>query len=438
MKPIYIKVGGTGPYDPAAGTTDCNIPSLKGMDIYLVSVAPSLYTILSTGGFRVITPFTLNSEYYVQASGIGYGTDETNYTNGFNSSLVYAALFGRVGWAQPADAASPVLNSVNLISKSGRNFNDGSFHTLVTLDNIKATMEQKDASDADFNAYLEGLQKAAQLKALNGVFNEPEFIDQSLLYTRWGYVDTPIANAGKFIACRIKVPPAADLAVQIDSVGLYFDGAATFNLYLFNDSKLAPVWVGSVTTVANTQTVINLSDIVLNHIGGNNLGGVFYFGYFQNDLGSVRAIRESSTRFSISKPYSASMIEAVPVGSNDFQRNNIGYSIFQTYGINPHLSVFRDHTQQITRKATLFDNLQGLQMAVMVLELITYSKRSNADERVLKDTSGQINASLDLQGAAPMSDGPRTVGLKTMIQKEALRVKNSFFPPAQPQSIEIC
>lgn len=436
-KPIYIKVDGNGPYDPAAGEFDCNIPSLKGMDIYLDNIAPALYTVLSTGGFRMVSAFVADAEFFVQLSGISYGTDETTYTNGFCFNQVMSALFGRVGWLQTPGADLPVLNSTNLISRSGRKFNDSSFHTLVSLKNIRDTMEQANASDAEFNSYIEGLQRAVILRSLNGIFNPPEFIHAALMFERWGAQDTPIENSGKFIAVRIKVPKQIDLATQIDSVSLYFDSDVTFPLYLFNDSKKAPVWTASVTAVAETQTIVNLTDIVLNHIGANNHGGIFYFGYFQDDLGSARAIRESSSNFKANRPYGASMVEATAIGSNDFERDNIGYSEYQTYGLNPHISVFRDHTWQIVKKASLFDNMIGLQMAAQVIEMVIYSTRSNGTERILKDTAN-FSASMDLTGTVPISDAPQTTGIRRMVEKELIRVKESFFPKPSPQSIPLC
>lgn len=436
-KPIYIKVGGDGPYDPAAGEFDCNIPSLKGMDIYLDNIAPALYSVLSTGGFRMVSAFIADAEFFVQLSGISYGTDATGYTNGFCLNQVMSALFGRVGWLQTPGADLPVLNSTNLISRGGRKFNDSSFHTLVSLKNIKDVMEQSNASDSDFNTFIEGLQRAVILRSLNGVFNPPEFISASLLFDRWGSVDTPIENAGKFIAVRIKVPQQIDLATQIDSVSLYFDTDVTFPLYLFNDSKKAPVWTASVTAIANTQTIVGLTDIVLNHIGANNHGGIFYFGYFQDDLGDARAIRESSSNFKNKNAYGAAMVEVEAINGNDFNREEIGYSGYQTYGLNPHISVFRDHTWQIVKKASLFDNVIGMQMAAQIVEMVLYSTRSNGTERILKE-SANFTASMDLTGVAPISESPQTTGLRRQIQQELIRVKESFFPKPIPQSIPLC
>lgn len=442
IKPIYIKVGGAGPYDPAAGATECNIPYLKGMELYLEksevgTMVPGTYSALSTGGFSVVTPFVLNDEYFIHLSGLSYGTGATDYSNGFCLSKVNSALFGRVGWLQPTDADAPVINSTNLLSKSGRYFNDGSFHALSTVQNIKSIMEDAGANTSVLNSHLERMQKSVIARALNGVFCEPEYIEQTLLYKRHGGNKTLLPNDEKFIGVRFIVPSSPDLAIQIDSIGLLFDSDVTFNLYLFNDIKQAPVWTSEVTAVANTQVVAELADVVLNYIGGENHGGIFYLGYFQDELGSAKAIRESDVHFVCNTIFGYQMIESEAIGANDFNRSEISYTM-QSNGLNPHVSVFRDHTWQIVKKASLFDNVIGMQMAIQVIESIMFSKRSNSDERVLKDTGAQLSASLDLNGVAPVSDGPQTFGIKAQVLKELQRLRKSFYPVAKSQSVNVC
>ena len=442
QKPIEITVNGAGPYDPVAGTSDCNIPTLTGQDLWIskAGYGPynySLYSVISTGGFRLIgDTFQPNEKFFVFAVGVAFGTTSGTYTNGFNYAKVVSALFGRVGWGQ--SAGDPVLNSNNLLSKSGRLFNDGSFHSLVNLSNINQVMDKAGVSDVDFNTYLEALQKAVILRTLNGVFCTPEYISQSLLYTRWNSNDEVINNGGKFVGVRIKVPPAENISVQLDSVALYFNEAKTFNLYLFNDVKKAPIWTGSITTVANSQVIVNLSDIVLGHLGGDNHGGIFYFGYFQNDLGTAKAIDESNINYPGYRfMYLAHHFESDSVGASDFDRKEISTTT-TTFGINPHISVFRDHTWQIIAKAALFDNVIGLQMAAQVIEQTLYSARSNSGERSLKDAIDKNMGSLALEGYAPISDGPQTVGLKKQIAAELMRMRDSFFPKAKPQIISLC
>src|SRR5207237_337633 len=107
---------------------------------------------------------------------------EGSYTNGYNLQKVIAALFARLGWKQPEKAGSPAIDVVNAQSNSGRYFNDGSFHALVTIENIKACMEEAGATDLNLNSYLNTLQQSIILRALNAVFDGPERIEEVKLF----------------------------------------------------------------------------------------------------------------------------------------------------------------------------------------------------------------------------------------------------------------
>lgn len=442
-KPIYIKVGGNGPYDPAPGDTDILIPSLKGLEFYIEAgdggpLLYSLYSPLTSGGARFTDPLVEDIEYWVHISGILYANDTTgSYTNGFNYNKVMAALVGRIGWMQTPD--SPTLDSTNLIARSGRRFNDGSFNAIVTLNNIKAIMEQKSASNTDFNAFLLSLTRATILRCLNGVFDDVEYISQSLLYNRWstGNNDHVIENTSKFIGVQIKLPPAVDMAVQIDSIALYFDSVKTFNLYVFNDVKQAPIYTKSVTTEENSQTIIELDDFILNYVGGANHGGVFYIGYFQDDLGDTKAIRETNVAFFANAPYGSLTIESPATGETSFNRQSISYNL-DTNGLNPHISVFRDHTWQIIKKPSLFDNVCGLQMAAQIIETMLLSTRSNGTERALKDGGDKLMLSMELTGTAPISDGPHTTGLRKQIEQELERLEDAFCNDSKSMVLNTC
>ena len=360
-----------------------------------------------------------------------------NYTNGFDVDKVTNALFSRIGWM--AQVSSPVLNPTNALSKSGRFFNDGSFHTLVSLNTVKSIMEQLNASDIEFNAFISTTQKAVILRCLNGIFSDQEYISQSLLYNRSGYSnnDQPLPNLGKFVGIQIKLPSAINLATQIDSISLYFDSVATFNIYVFNDTIATPVFTIPVTTVANTQTIIDIPNCILNYVGAANHGGIFYIGYFQDDLGLTKAIWETNVDFVDANPYRALPITAIKTGTTSFNTKFISYQI-TTAGINPHFSVFRDHTWQIINKPSLFDNVIGLQMAAQIIELLLFSQRQNATERGLKSDADKMQASLELTGVAPISDGPRTTGLRKQIQIELNRLQKSFYPKPKSAIVNEC
>lgn len=441
-KPLEIVVDGGGS-NPAAGTSVCNIPTIKGQDFYLEKIGYgtydySLYAPISSGGFQLIgNTFQEDEKFFVHLTGLSYGTAPGNYTNGFDATRVLSALFGRVGWKQPLKTGSPVVNSTNLLSKGGRFFNDGSFHKIVTIDNVKATMEESNASDSNLNAELESLQRAAIMRCLNSVFREPEYIQQVLLLDRLGENDTPIDNTGLFVGYEINVAPTMDNAVQIDSATLLFDQDVTFNLYLFKDGKKSPLSVIEVTATAYESTVVGFSDLVLNYIGSQTKGGRFYFGYFQSDLGSARAIKEEGCLANKTICFCAEPMQAVQtVGEYDFNRNQRSYT-WQTYGLNLEMSVFKDHTQMIVKKANLFDEVIGMTVASMVIEQVIYTSRSNSSERILNDVLAKAGIQMDLNGAAPVADSPKIKGLNTRIEEELKRLRCSFYPEAKTVTLNL-
>lgn len=445
LLPIEIVVGGGGPYDPAAGTTDCLIPSIRGMVIWIEKTGYgtydySKYSLLSDGGFRLTdTTFSINERWVVHPTGMAYGTEATSYTNGFNQAQVMSSLFGRLGWHQPVQAGSPVINSTNLLSKSGRKFNDGSFHAYVTVKNIKSVIEDAKASDTDLNSMLESIQRAAILRSLTSVFNRNEFISQSLLFNPWNANREKVESTTDFVGIEIYIPAVPDKAVQIDNVSIYLDSDKTFNLYLYNSNRKTPLWTGSVTVQANQQTLVNLSDIILTHMGGSLHGGTYYFGYYQSDLGSARAYNMTNKTQQHNQFFRWRFMESVKTtGEYDFDREEISYSN-TNYGLNVHLSAFVDHSWQIVRKAQLFDNVIGMQVAAQVLEMIIYSSSaSNGVERRLKETLPAALLMQDVTGISQISNVPKIQGLRESIELEYQRLRDAFYGKPEAISLPVC
>lgn len=444
LKPLEIVVGGSGPYDPAANTTDCNIPSLKGNVIWIEKTGYghydyAKYLVLSNGGFRLTdTTFTAGERFVVHPVGMAYDTDATSYSNGFNVAQVMSAMFGRVGWLQPTEVGAPVVNSANLLSKSGRKFNDGSFHAAVTIRNIKSIMEEAKASDVALNATLESLQRAAIMRSLTTVFNRQEYTNQGLLYRTNSYNRDLVSNSGSFVGVEFFLPEVVHQSMQIDTVSILLNESKTFNLYLFHAHRKTPVWVGEVSVVADQETHINLSDLIINCMGPTNHSGLFYFGYFQDDLGSAKAYDhnnkyENHGQFMRWRFFDSQKL----AGEYDFDRANVSHSS-TCYGINLHLSTFRDHTWQTVQKAFLFDNLVGMQLSVQVMESLIYSKRLNGDASQLKDTLPAALLMQDVTGISQISNVPKIQGLRETIELEAARIRNAVYGKPEPISVSIC
>jgi hypothetical protein len=357
-------------------------------------------------------------------------------TNGFDISRVNDAMEGRLGWLQPTLPGSPDIDADNLLSKSGRYYNDGSFHPTCTIERIKSVQENASISDSDFNALLIQLDKAATTRCLNAVFNRPQLVEHSLLYERASNVrNVVIPNSGNFCGYRIKVSKG-DWAVQLDSVSLYFDRVATFKLYLFNDLIASPVAEKEVTTQANSQVIVDLNWAV-NYASAANSGGLFYIGYFQDDLGEARALDEQLNIWETTKIFGAYPFQSPrKTGALDFNRTNPSV-VFKTYGLNLELSSYRDYTRSIVQNAHLFDNARGLLMAIRVMEEIKYSTRTNATERQSKEAIDQADLNLDLNLAMPTENLPFVAGLKAQLTQELGRISRNFFPKAQASSVSI-
>lgn len=428
MNPIQIVVGGTGTYDPAPGGTIYSNPTLAGFGFYVEKIGYgtmpyAAYAILPAGGFQLIGSTFSNAEMYVvHVTTLAYELSGSGYSNGFNYPRVMGALFGRIGWrSAPTSQGLPALTSTNAMSRSGRYFQD--FHELVKLNIINAV--QEDPAITDLNQFLDNLQRSAIMRLLTAVVNEREIIENVLTFDRYFKMDTPINNTGRFVGYRLIPANAFDISASLDSVSLYFDSDVTFPLYIYHESKSGYLWKLNVTAKANTSTVVQLPETILKYLSDTTMGGGFYLGYFQDDLGTAKAYREQILNYNPGLCMGWQMIEAIKTGTEQFDRVQVAFTNV-THGLNLAFSTFRDYTQNIVNKAAMFDNGIGLAMAVQVLDMIQFSVRSNKSERISKELSDKIYTDLNL--AKPSDEFPYVAGLKNQLNREVSRIKSSFFP----------
>jgi len=353
-----------------------------------------------------------------------------NYSNGFDIDQVLPALQQRLGWMQPTLAGSPTLSQDNITSKSSRFFNDGSFHALCTIENIKATQEDPAISEEDFNTYLFKLQSALIMRSLNEVFRKPELIEQVLLYTRYGWNDIAVANAGQWIGWMINVGNDQSISTQLSFATLYFDTDVDFNLYLFQDGVREPLKTIPVIVSAFAHTEVDLN-LVLPF----KTGSKYYLVYDQSELGDAKAIREQVETYAMTRCFEAIMFQAAAIDDGTFFNHNQKQYPGLPQGINLEVVTFRDHTQRILRKANLFDEVQGLQMAVMAIEGINNSNRANLTQRNAEQHSQQMYA--DLNQAYATKEVPISPGLKSRVYSEFKRLRETFFPKDVPISSDM-
>lgn len=345
------------------------------------------------------------------------------YTNGFDTVKVLAALFGRVGWRDQQDA--PAMNAENLTKYSGRAFQD--FHAAVDLVSIYQTQSDSGIADDSFNNLLSDLQKSVVMQCLTGVFDKPEVKDNTLLFDRNVYSDQEVVNDGNFVGVRFKL--ANNHALQVNQINLYFNGAVQFNLYLFHETKQDPIWEQTVNSSANDVVIVTPENLFLSK--DEYKTGFFYLGYFQDDLGSVKAISELPC-WNVSRCFGYEFVQAKKTAFERFDKRNANFSS-QTFGLNMHVTCFQDNTTSVIQNAARFDNAIGLSMAVKIIEQFIHSTRSNATERVSAEQSQKLYT--DLNTAGPTQEVPILPGLKSRYDKEIRRIKETFTPVRNSQIV---
>lgn len=342
-----------------------------------------------------------------------------NYTNGFDMDAILPVLTGRVGWRSE--------------NPSGRAIE--SFHALCTKDNLSEIWPKDNAAGSSFTTYSTNLKKDVIQRCLSSVFNQPEYIEQVLLHNRIeNSIDQPFTNNSLFCGVRIKVSEDFQTSVWIKNLSLRFDGAATFNVYLFKQGTSAALKTKSVTVAAgNTSVDLSTDNWILSY--GQEQSSVFYIGYFQDDLGSVKALREQVC-MNKTIAFNAYYCQAPKLTSTTVDQAHVSFSLIP-YGLTAELHSFYDYTQRIVRSANLFDEVIGLSMVYRVLEELVSSTRSNVTERILRDQNTAIELKHYLYGAIPAMGVPKIEGLNDLIRVKIEQVRRAFNPKPKAQTIDV-
>jgi hypothetical protein len=202
-------------------------------------------------------------------------------------------------------------------------------------------------------------------------------------------------------------------------------------MYLFKDGVRDPVKTIPVTVGAWQHTEIAFDQLVLNFKSGDR----YYFGYHQSELGNVHAIREQVGTLATTLCFEAyNVVANATTDGSYFDHNQQQYPALPS-GVNLEIISFRDHTQRIIRMANFFDEVQGLQMAAFAIELVNSSNRSNLDQRQSQQQSQQ--QFMELNQAFATKEAPLIPGLKANIIAEFKRLRDTFYPPMTPQTVDM-
>jgi hypothetical protein len=168
---------------------------------------------------------------------------------------------------------------------------------------------------------------------------------------------------------------------------------------------------------------------------GKNIGGVWYLGYFQEDLGTAQAMDEQLNLWADSKIFGAYPFQAPKSDGLNFVRINPSVN-FRSYGFNFEASSYRDYTQKIVENAQLFDEARLLTMAINVIEQLKYNTRSDSNQRNTENFVDNISADME-RSEGQNGQYPFVSGLRQQLAREFVRINANFWKRPEATSVPI-
>jgi len=339
-------------------------------------------------------------------------------TSLYDFNLVNDALSPRGSWQNPTEAGYDIVDC-----DEPEVFYFNRAHVACSIQNIYDCQPDKNVTTTEFNTLLQELKEDNIRTMLAMVLNEPVQIDGGLLHDKTsGNTAQVVSNNNQYAGERIILSPN-EHALLLNTISLYFDGVATFTVYLVNELYgIVDKW--RVTTKANQQVQWPVNTVI-RYYSEFALGGEWFLCYDQAELGSVKAVdfnpcRKTYNTFNAIGFQSAKNSDAAA----DFDKQT--YSITRnSYGINAQVSAYHDYTNKITQNAHVFDTLQWMMMTARVMELVRTSHRLNSTKRITDEYVNQLYWELN---GLKTADGQYIPGLNSKIAKEVKAAKEILFP----------
>ena len=320
----------------------------------------------------------------------------------YNHSQLRTGLYGLVGLRQSPITEFAIVSAANIATSSGMYYQD--YHALCTVENLKNICPEG-MIDSKFNTWFADLVKGSFVKNVNSLMQRFRPDTKSLfenlrLYEYASVTDTLYTGSGNaFVGFEIELCHTDNIMIVLNSIGLMFDGADTFNVYVFHSSKQSPVYTIEVTPEANIEAW-EAQTSKLEHITDTYVGGKFYIGYLQQDLSTSPINREwnEANVQTLAKLFTVTpMTVADHNAATRFDLDDIEYTS-DTYGLNFAFTAWNNVTKQLLTQKDALTNVIGYGVAVDILTMIANSTRDNEIKKETRDLAfAELNAEFGLK-----------------------------------------
>lgn len=322
----------------------------------------------------------------------------------------------RIGWLEPSKTGyTGILDTDNKTTLSGKTFD--ALHPLTNFVKFKDTYFDIAASSSVLNAQLKAWQQTGIIDVITDVFRDDDIVTNKTILSGEFDFSEIIDKNSKFVFVRIVVPQG--FVVNIKSVGITLNGVDAFNFYVYNSSKTEAIITNkSVTSVANTETWTSWNY----NLWGETMAlksGIYYIGYFQDDISSSAIQR---THYKQNDICSIDYCEVTPNGISLPNYDDIVYSGY-THGINLDYTVSRDFSHYFINNPYIFDNAVGFYVIIKCLTQIMLSERFNISKRSADEARNYASQVwVEINGAN--TDETYSKGLNKMYSEEIKNIKN--------------
>lgn len=318
---------------------------------------------------------------------------------------ILSDLIGVVGWRQSTTAGDVTIDVANLASSSGL-YVQGA-HPIITVRNIKATQEDKSASDAQINTVLSNLTKDGISNVLNFVFPKSDIFINDLLYKYESDFNNPLSTITGFVGFEINIATRPDIVSVLNKIILQFSDSGNVKLLLFNSGQKLPIISKTIAVTADTN-ITSVLDWMLGYVIAP--GGIYYLGYLNTDL-TTYAYNRAFGSSNIMTKFNSIIFKPIYVSGWNvetlFDINDITYTS-ESFGMNVDVTIARDYSNTILQNKDRFAKAIQLATACEALALMTSTSRINPEERVIMSSLGQ----------KIVIDSPATYNLYTNLEKE--------------------
>jgi len=333
----------------------------------------------------------------------------------YDSAKIKSELTSLVGFRKAYDPSYPALPNQLATSTSGRTV--AGAHPLCTLENLWNTgpeftkFEAQVDGPAAFFAWLTELRDEAAIFMITELIKSRKMdganrslIDSLKLYDGIGaYVDR-IVGRSRFVGLEVRVQSQEGLQVALGAIGIQLDKPLAIGLpiYIYHSSRAEPVAELTIpVTSGQSFTWFTPEKLTLlrSNDSGHDSGGVFYIGYYEEDLGDAQAIKRTSSwgkapcigcsEWNVQSfkkwskhvdviAFSVPSTALAADSNNLFDTGAITYDASNNWGLNLAVTVECDLTDFFISNKSLFADALAGALVLKCLNVIAYSTRMGA------------------------------------------------------------